>query len=167
MWQLETQLFASPYISLSYIFEANYSTLVTGVSKKSSAHQSELEKQLVSDCKRNYMLQNTSCIHLLKKDGCSRQDINDGIFINEKEKKSSIGKKWSMKYFCCITHCHSLSLVVPLVVTQFTTPLSFYKRSFLYCFVRLKVYLTLFVHSFSMDSKSFFDLNNLMRLLPE
>ena len=44
MWQLETQLFASSYIWLAYIFEASYSTVVTSVSKKSSVDQSELEK---------------------------------------------------------------------------------------------------------------------------
>ena len=44
MWQLETHLFASPYIKLAYMFEASYSTLVTSVSKKSSVNQSELKK---------------------------------------------------------------------------------------------------------------------------
>ena len=44
MWQLETQLFASSYIELAYISEANYSTLVTSASKKWSIDQSELEK---------------------------------------------------------------------------------------------------------------------------
>ena len=44
MWQLETQLFASPYIQLVYIFEAIYNSLVTSMSKKSSVDQSELEK---------------------------------------------------------------------------------------------------------------------------
>ena len=44
MWQLETLLFASSYIWLVYIFEASYSTVVTLVSKKSTANQSELEK---------------------------------------------------------------------------------------------------------------------------
>ena len=44
MWRLETQLFASSYIWLTYIFEASYSTVVTSVSKKSSVDQSELEK---------------------------------------------------------------------------------------------------------------------------
>ena len=44
MWQLETQLFASSYIWLPYIFEASYSTVVTPVSEKSSVDQSELEK---------------------------------------------------------------------------------------------------------------------------
>ena len=44
LWQLETQLFASPYIWLAYIFEASYSAVVTSVSKKSSVDQSELEK---------------------------------------------------------------------------------------------------------------------------
>ena len=35
---------------------ASYSTLVTSVSKKSSVdHQSELEKEVVSDCKTKYM----------------------------------------------------------------------------------------------------------------
>ena len=83
---------------------------------------------------------------LLKKDVCGRRDINDGIFINEKEKKSSIAKKVVREIFLLyhlllfvVTGCHSLPLVVPLVVTQFTTRLSFYKRSFLYCFIRLKI----------------------------
>ena len=44
MWQLETQLFATSYILLAYIFEASYSTLVTSVSKKSSVYQSERKK---------------------------------------------------------------------------------------------------------------------------
>ena len=44
MWQLETQLFASPYVYLAYILETSYNTLVARVSKKSSADQSELEK---------------------------------------------------------------------------------------------------------------------------
>ena len=44
MWQLETQLFASSYTWLAYIFEASYSMVVTSVSKKSSANQSELKK---------------------------------------------------------------------------------------------------------------------------
>ena len=44
MWQLETQLFASSYIWLPYIFEASNSTLVTSVNKKSSIDQSELDK---------------------------------------------------------------------------------------------------------------------------
>ena len=44
MWQLVTQLFASSYIWLPYIFEASYSTVVTSVSKKSSVDQSELER---------------------------------------------------------------------------------------------------------------------------
>ena len=55
MWQLETQLFASPYIQPVYIFKASYRTLVMWVSKKSNVNQSELEKQLVSDCKTNYI----------------------------------------------------------------------------------------------------------------
>ena len=83
---------------------------------------------------------------LLKKDLCKRRDINDGIFINEKEKKSSIAKKVVREIFLLyhllsfvVTGCHSLPLVVPLVVTQFTTRLSFYKRPFLCCFIRLKV----------------------------
>ena len=76
---------------------------------------------------------------------CRRRDINDGIFYNEKEKKSSIAKKVIREIFLLyhslsfvVTRCHSLPLVVPLVVTRFTTRLSFYKRSFLYCFIGLK-----------------------------
>ena len=88
---------------------------------------------------------------------CRRRDINDGIFYNEKEKKSSIAKKVIREIFLLyhslpfvVTRCHSLPLVVPLVVTRFTTRLSFYKRSFLYCFIRLKS-LPNFVHSFLMN----------------
>ena len=44
MWQLETQPFASSYISLAHIFEVSYSAIVTSVRKKSSVDQSELEK---------------------------------------------------------------------------------------------------------------------------
>ena len=44
IWQFEAQLFASSYISLTYIFEASYSTLVTSVSQESSIDQSEFEK---------------------------------------------------------------------------------------------------------------------------
>ena len=44
MWQLETQLFASSFVWLAYIFKASYSTLATSVSKKSSVDQSEREK---------------------------------------------------------------------------------------------------------------------------
>ena len=44
MWQMETQLFASSYIWLAYIFEARYSRMATpyAISKKSSVDQSEL-----------------------------------------------------------------------------------------------------------------------------
>ena len=45
MWQLATQLFASFYIWLAYIFEASYSTLVTSVRRKLSVDESELKKE--------------------------------------------------------------------------------------------------------------------------
>ena len=44
MWQLEIQLFSSPFIKLAHYLKVNYSTLVTWVSKKSSADQSGFEK---------------------------------------------------------------------------------------------------------------------------
>ena len=44
-----------------YIFEASCSTLLTSVSKKSTADRSELEKLVVSDFKTDYML--TTIIH--------------------------------------------------------------------------------------------------------
>ena len=56
MWQLYTLLFASSYIWLAYIFEARCSTVVTSVSKKSSVHQSELEKQVMSYCHTYHMV---------------------------------------------------------------------------------------------------------------
>ena len=43
----------NPAFWLVSIFEASYRTVVTWVSKKSSANQSELEKSVVSDCKKN------------------------------------------------------------------------------------------------------------------
>ena len=46
---------------------------------------------------------------LPKKDGCRRRDINDGIFINEKEKKSSTAKNVVREIFLLY---HSLSFVV-------------------------------------------------------
>ena len=95
---------------------------------------------------------------LLKNDWSRRRNINDGISINEKEKKSSTAKKKVRGIFLLhhslsfvVTRCLSLPLVEPLVVTRFTTRLSFYKPSFLYCFIKLKVYQTFIVHSFSMD----------------
>ena len=39
MRQLHTQLFASSYIWLAYIFETSYSTVVTSVNKKSAKNQ--------------------------------------------------------------------------------------------------------------------------------
>ena len=48
---------------------------------------------------------------LPKKDGCRRRDINDGIFINEKEKKSSTAKNVVREIFLLY---HSLSFVVTL-----------------------------------------------------
>ena len=56
VWQLETQLFASSYIWLAYIFEFSYSMVVTSVSEKSSVNQLELKKKLVSHCQMYYML---------------------------------------------------------------------------------------------------------------
>ena len=52
MWQLETQLFASSFISLVDIFEASFSTVVTSV-----VDQSELEKKVVSHCQTYYEMQ--------------------------------------------------------------------------------------------------------------
>ena len=74
-----------------------------------------------------------------KKDGCRRRDINGGVFINEKEKKSSTKKRQrSEKYFCCVTRCHSMYHSLSFVITRCTTLLSFYKRSFLNCFNTFK-----------------------------
>ena len=45
MWQLETQVFASSYIWLAYIFEVSYSTVVTSSAKKQvSTNQSSRNK---------------------------------------------------------------------------------------------------------------------------
>ena len=80
-----------------------------------------------------------SVFHL--KDGCRKQDINDGVFINEKEKKSSTTKTVVREIFLLD---HSLSFVVTRCttlcysLTLFITRLSFYKRSFLYSFIEFK-----------------------------
>ena len=91
---------------------------------------------------------------LLKKDGCRRRNISDGIFINEKEKKSSIAKKVVREIFLlyhslpfAVTRCHSyhsLPLDLPLVCLFLNDPFSTVLSD-------SKVYQTLFVHSFSMD----------------
>ena len=57
------------------------------VGKKSSVHQSKLRNswcQIV----RGIICYRTPPEAASEKDGSRRQDINDGIFINEKEKKS-------------------------------------------------------------------------------
>ena len=103
-----------------------------------------------------------------------------GYLLMKKREDHQQRKNWSDKYFCCITRCHLLSLVViryqafvvPLVVTRFTTRLSFYKQSFLYCFIKLKfTKLCLFIHFRWIDVKSnrcfggLYDLSNLIRIL--
>ena len=86
-----------------------------------------------------------------KKDGCMRRDINDVVFINEKEKKSATAKTvvrekislYNSSFFVtCYTTRHSLP---PNVLFLF-----FYKRSFLYCFIKPKS-LPIFVYSFIFD----------------
>ena len=85
-----------------------------------------------------------------KKDGCMRRDINDVVFINEKEKKSAktvVREKISLYnsfsfFVTCYTTRHSLP---PNVLFLF-----FYKRSFLYCFIKPKS-LPIFVYSFIFD----------------
>ena len=66
-----------------------------------------------------------------KKDGCRRRDINNGVFINKRKiinsKNSGRGNIFVVSLVVIL--CHSLSL---------DTLLSFYKRSFLYCFINLK-----------------------------
>ena len=59
-----------------------------------------------------------------QKHGCRRRDINNGVFINEKEKKSTaktVVREIFLLYHLLplvVTRCHSLSLV-PLVVTRY------------------------------------------------
>ena len=53
MWQLETQLFASSYIGLAYIFEASYSTLVTSSEKTRSIRTREIGGVTLSDVLAN------------------------------------------------------------------------------------------------------------------
>ena len=60
-----------------------YSTLVTSVSKKSSVDQSELEKQMVSDCKTDYTFTQLTftCSKLTIKTPKRRQWRHSGVFI--------------------------------------------------------------------------------------
>ena len=91
----ETQLFASSYIRLAYIFEASYSTVVTSVSKKSSVDQSELEKQVEPPCQTYYMLEDGA--HL-RPGACQRkygihfcQDIPAGNYMFKVNNKNTRG----------------------------------------------------------------------------
>ena len=70
-----------------------------------------------------------------------------GYLLMKKRRNHQQQKQWSEKYFCWITRCHSSFVVtccttfchlLTLVITQCTTRLSFYKRSFLYCFIELQ-----------------------------
>ena len=91
-----------------------------------------------------------------------------GYLLMKKRRNHQQRKQWSEKYFCCITRCHSLSLDVPLFCLLINDPFSTVLSS-------SKVYQILFVHSFSMDwrqkyqmfQRSFFNLNNFMRILSE
>ena len=87
-----------------------------------------------------------------KKDGCMRRDINDVVFINEKEKKSATAKTVVREK---ISLYNSLSFFVTCYTTRHSLPpnvlfLFFYKRSFLYCFIKPKS-LPIFVYSFIFD----------------
>ena len=93
-----------------------------------------------------------------KKDGCMRRDINDVVFINEKEKKSATAKTVvrekislynSFSFFVtCYTTRHSLPPNVPF--------LFFYKRSFLYSFYQAQKFTNfcLFIYFRWFDIKS-------------
>ena len=71
------------------------------------------------------------------KDGCRRRDINDGVFINEKEKKSSRAKTVVRETFLLyhllsfvVTHCTTCFYSLSLVITRCITLLSFYNDPF-------------------------------------
>ena len=63
-------------------------------------------------------------------------------------------KQWSEKYFCFITCCHSLSLVLSLVATRCITRVSFYKRSLLFYQAQKFNKFWLFTHFEWADVKS-------------
>ena len=65
-----------------------------------------------------------------------------GYLLMRKRRNYQKRKQCCGKYFCCITCRHSLSI--------FVTPFSFYKRSFLYCFIKPK-HLPNIVCSFIFD----------------
>ena len=96
---------------------------------------------------RGTMLQNTSGCCFWKKMDAEDEILMMGYLLMRKRSNHQQRKKWSGKYFCSITRCHSL----PLVINRFSTRLSFYKRPFFHSFIKLKVYRILFFHLFSMD----------------
>ena len=147
MWQLKTQPFASSYIQLAYIYEANYSTIGHGGWAKYQVLTNQNSRNSWCHIVRGTMLQNTSGCCFWKKMDAEDEILMMGYLLMRKRSNHQQRKMWSEKYFCSITRCHSL----PLVITRFTTCLSFYKRSFFYSFIKLKVYRILFFHLFSMD----------------
>ena len=100
-----------------------------------------------------------------------------GCLLMRKRRNHEKRKQWLEKYFCCIIRCHSFSFVAircfslyqsSFFIPRRTTRPSFYKQSFLFCFIKLKS-LPNFVCSFIFDGLSskvadvlavFFDLNN-------
>ena len=147
MWQLETQPFASSYIQLAYIYEANYSTVGHGGWAKYQVLTNQNSRNSWCQIVRGTMLQNTSGCCFWKKMDAEDEILMMGYLLMRKRSNHQQRKKWSGKYFCSITRCHSL----PLVINRFSTRLSFYKRPFFHSFIKLKVYRILFFHLFSMD----------------
>ena len=88
--------------------------------------------------------------------------LNWSVFSNEKKRNHQKRKQWSDKYFCCTFCCHSLLFVATrcstrwqsflLIVTRCTPCLSFFKRFFLYCFIKPK--FCLLIHFPWVDVKS-------------
>ena len=111
---------------------------------------------------RTSQISQISIFHLkekFEKSSTKQMDVEDKIFmmgylLMRKRGNCQQQKQWPEKYFCLITRCHSLSLVVPLFAICWHSlsldERSLYERSFLYCFIKLQS-LPNFVCSFIFD----------------
>ena len=78
MWQIDTQLFGSPFIWLTYTFEASYSTLMTWWAKDQMSTSQNSRRSWCQTARRKFM-------KIIYRSGCMEIQINDRKkgFINK------------------------------------------------------------------------------------
>ena len=78
MWQIDTQLFGSPFIWLTYTFEASYSTLMTWWAKDQMSTSQNSRHSWCQTARRKFM-------KIIYRSGCMEIQINDRKkdFINK------------------------------------------------------------------------------------